>query len=127
MGLLGSDSVEIAGWAAVITAIGVIIGAFLKHINVKDERTERTIVQIVDRQNASIDKHTISLDNLNRESSERSQAIVRCMQETKQVTAVADATLKTVDSTLKEAVQLIDEHKEVLAEYRRQNNQRAVT
>ena len=120
MQMLGSDSVEIAGWAAVITAIGVIIGAFLKHINVKDERTERTIVQIVDRQNASIDKHTISLDNLNRESSERSQAIVRCMQETKQVAAVADQTIKT-------AIAVIDEHKEVLAEYRRQNNQRAVT
>ena len=92
--------------ALAIGAIGVIIGAFLKHLNRRDDLFGGTIKEINDRNLAHHSK-------LAEETNERSQALRDCVNENNRLIGRACNTL--------------DRHDAILAEFERQRKVRSET
>jgi cation transport regulator ChaC len=97
--------------AIVISAIGVIIGAFLRHMSRKDDRTEATISYIVD-------KHAIALEKLGDESEERSQSMEVCIRQSHELSGKAMVMMDKAAVALEKSSLTLEEHKAILQQIR---------
>ena len=90
--------------ATVITALGLIVGSFLRHIAKKDDRTETAIVNIVD-------KHAAALNKMTDEVAERSTALYVCVHESNRLQ------VRSID-TIEKVTGVLDEHRELIRDFR---------
>ena len=106
--------------AIVITAIGGIVGVFLRYMMRKDDRTEAAINYIVD-------KHAVALEKLGDESEERSQSMESCIRQSHELTGKAIVTMDRATAATERIAATLEEHREILREFHRQNASRSGT